>query len=162
MNKVTLVRSVMTTSLHTLKPDMPIFAAIHLLLKQRISGAPVLDDGGNLVGMLSEKDCLRAFVNGAFFSQSAGAQVSDYMIKDIQTLDADDDIFKAASLFLNHSYRRLPVLDDGKLVGQVSRRDILLASVKMVEESPVKKEWTDSKYIPEEVKAALSDRSSES
>jgi len=158
MSKVILVREVMATGLLTLKPEMPIFQAILLLLKNRVSGAPVVSEQGRLVGILSEKDCLRIFANEAFFSQNVEGHVEDYMSKDVMTIDPDDDVFKAADIFIKHSFRRLPVVDDGNLVGQLSRRDVLTSSLKLVQESSVKKEWTDSKYITDEVKAALADR----
>lgn len=158
MSNVILVREVMATGLVTLKPDTPIFTAITLLLKNRISGAPVVDDQGALVGILSEKDCLRVFANEAFFSQNAGGPVSEYMSRTIQTMDPDDDVFKAADIFLKNSFRRMPVVDDGRLVGLVSRRDVLLASLRLMQESPIKKQWTDATYITEEIKALLDDR----
>ena len=158
MSKVILVREVMATGLLTLKPETPIFQAILLLLKNRVSGAPVVDESGKLVGVLSEKDCLRIFANEAFFSQNAGGMVSDYMSTDILTADPDDDVFKTADIFLKNSFRRLPVVDDGNLVGQISRRDVLQASLRIVQESPIKKQWTDSKYITEEIQAILANR----
>ncbi len=157
MSKVVLVREIMTTGLLTLKPDMPIFHAISMLLKNRISGAPVVDQSGKLAGILSEKDCLRVFANEAFFSQNAGGLVSDYMSINIMSIDPDDDVFKAADIFLKNSFRRLPVVDDGRLVGQISRRDVLKASLQIVQESPIKKEWSDAKYITDEIKAVLDD-----
>lgn len=158
MSKVILVREVMATGLLTLNPETPIFQAILLLLKNRVSGAPVVNDTGTLVGVLSEKDCLRIYANEAFFSQNAGGMVSDYMSTQLLTADPDDDVFKAADIFLKNSFRRLPVVDDGHLVGQISRRDVLQASLRIMQESPVKKQWTDSKYISEEIQAILSGR----
>ncbi len=158
MSKVILVREVMATGLLTLNPETPIFQAILLLLKNRVSGAPVVNDTGTLVGVLSEKDCLRIYANEAFFSQNAGGMVSDYMSTQLLTADPDDDVFKAADIFLKNSFRRLPVVDDGHLVGQISRRDVLQASLRIMQESPVKKQWTDAKYISEEIQAILSGR----
>ncbi|HMO51709.1 MAG TPA: CBS domain-containing protein [Kiritimatiellia bacterium] len=158
MSKVILVREVMATGLLTLKPDMPIFQAIGLLLKNKVSGAPVVDENNKLVGVLSEKDCLRIFANEAFFSETAGGAVADYMTREVQTIDPDAEVFAAADVFMKHSFRRLPVVDDGNLVGQLSRRDILMASMRIVEESPKKKAWSDARYIPEEIKAVLEDR----
>jgi CBS domain-containing protein len=158
MSKPILVREVMATGLVTLQPGTPIFQAITLLLKNRVSGAPVVDEDGQLVGVLSEKDCLRVFVNEAFFSQNAGGPVSDYMTRNIQKVDPDDDVFKAADVFLKNSFRRLPVVEDGRLVGQISRRDVLKASLKIAQDSPIKKQWTDAKYITDEIKAVLTDR----
>lgn len=159
MSKIILVRDVMATKLHTLQPEMSLVQAIAVLLKYKISGAPVVDEAHQLVGIISEKDCLRLFVNEAFYDQATEARVADYMSTSIQTIEADADVFKAAQVFLENSFRRLPVLEEGKLVGQVSRRDILLASLKLVQESPLKKAWTDAKYIPEELLAVLQSKS---
>lgn len=158
MSTIPLVRDVMATSLHTLTPDMPLIQAIGVLLKNKISGAPVIDGQKQLVGIISEKDCLRLFANQAFYDQVAIARVGDYMSAEVETIEADADVFKAAHIFLHNTFRRLPVLDDGTLVGQVSRRDILLACLKLVKEPAIKKAWTDAKYIPEEVLALLKDR----
>ncbi len=155
MSKVPCVKDLMQTSLVTLNPDMDIFQAISILLRHRISGAPVVDEGMKLVGMLSEKDCLRIFVSGAF-NQLPGAHVHDYMTKDPVTLSPDDDLFNVVSVFLSKPFRRLPVLEDGKLVGQVSRRDVLDGTRKIWEAPPEdKQQWTDSKYIPEQIQAIL-------
>ena len=158
MSKPILVREVMATGLLTLKPDMPIFNAITLLLRNKVSGAPVTDATGKLVGVLSEKDCLRVFANEAFFSEGAGGRVEDYMSRQLITIDPDEDVFAAADVFLKHSFRRMPVVDEGNLVGQVSRRDILMASLRILQESPHKKQWTDAKYITDEIQAILADR----
>lgn len=157
MSQIPVVREFMATHLVTLRSDMSIFAAIDLLLKHQISGAPVVDAEDKLVGVLSEKDCLRVIASGAFH-KTAGGEVSDYMSHEVLTVGPDDDVFHVADIFLTHSFRRLPVLDKGKLVGQVSRRDVLNASRRILEESPIQKPWTDAKYLTDEIKAALSDK----
>ena len=156
MSTVPVVREVMATSLVTLRPEQDIHDAIGSLLKHRISGAPVVDAAGQLVGILSEKDCLRVFASDAYY-QLAGGVVGDYMSRTLTTVDPDDDVFKVAELFTHNSYRRLPVLDEGKLVGQVSRRDILQASLKLLHG---KKPWTDSKYLSPDLQALLADKPS--
>jgi predicted transcriptional regulator len=103
---------------------------------------------------LSEKDCLRVFASGAYYN-GAGGQVSDYMTRAVSTIEPDDELFQVADLFMTHSFRRLPVVEGGKLVGQVSRRDVLMASLKMCEESPIKPPFTDAKYLTDEMKAVL-------
>jgi len=144
----------MTKALVTLRPDMSIYEAISVLLKNKISGAPVVDQGKMLVGVLSEKDCLRIFANGAY-NQLPGGIVADYMSKVTKTAHPDDDLFTVADVFLKNPFRRLPVLEHGVLVGQVSRRDVLIGSRAIWEHPPVKQPWTDSKYIPEQVQAAI-------
>lgn len=116
----------MTRKLVTLRPDMGIHEGIRILLKHRLSGAPVVDDAGQLVGILSNKDCVRmAF--GASYHQDWGGTVASAMSSPVETVRADADIVEVAELFLRGPYRRYPVLDGGRLVGQVSRYDILHA-----------------------------------
>ncbi|GJM44007.1 MAG: hypothetical protein DHS20C21_08490 [Gemmatimonadota bacterium] len=120
------VADVMAVDLVTFHPDTPIFEAIRTLLDRRISGAPVVDSDHNLVGILSRKDCLRiAFVAG--YHHDGGGWVRDFMVTDVKTMEADTDLISAAQIFLDSHFRRFPVMRDGRLVGQVSRHDILNA-----------------------------------
>lgn len=116
----------MAVDLVLFRPEFEILHAMNTLLEKRLSGAPVVDEEGRLVGVLSKKDCLRAALNGAYY-QEWGGQVAAYMSAHPETLDADLDLVTAAEWFLNSDYRRFPVLRDGKLVGQISRADILRA-----------------------------------
>ena len=154
MSKSVLVREFMATRLVTLTPDMDIFTAMRLLLQHRVSGAPVIDKDQHLLGILSERDCLRVFASGAYYKEAGGC-VADYMSKVLETVGPDDELFQVADVLLANSFRRLPVVEDGKLVGQVSRRDVLMASLKLCEESPVKPPFSDTKYLTDEMKAAL-------
>ncbi|MGB3277594.1 MAG: CBS domain-containing protein [Pseudorhodobacter sp.] len=120
------IRDCMACDLIKLAPDMEINRAMGILLEHRISGAPVLDATGQLVGVLSKKDCLKAALNASYYSEW-GYRVEDYMSRDVRTLDAETDIVEAAEAFLTSPFRRFPVLSDGQLVGQVSRADILRA-----------------------------------
>ncbi len=126
MTDVPLIRDYMARDLTNLAPDMEINHAMHILLEQRISGAPVLNEAGWLVGILSKRDCLKAALHASYFREW-GETVEDYMTKDIKTLDAEMDIVEAAKAFIDSPFRRFPVLNDGKLVGLVSRTDILQA-----------------------------------
>ena len=149
------VKDCMTNKLVTLSPEQRIEEAIHVLLKNHISGAPVVDANKKLLGVLSEKDCLRIFANGAY-NRLPGAIVEQYMSKEPTTISVEVDIFSAAEVFLRNPFRRLPIVDEnGVLVGQISRRDVLNGSRRIWAASPVKKQWTDARYIPEEVKAVL-------
>jgi len=116
----------MTSDLVTFSPGMDIHRAIKLLVQNRISGAPVIDETNRLVGILSKKDCLKVAFS-ASYHQELGGRVSDYMSRDVETLDADTNIIEGAERFLNSVYRRFPVMDNGRLVGQISRHDILKA-----------------------------------
>ncbi|NQV98757.1 MAG: CBS domain-containing protein [Rhodospirillales bacterium] len=117
---------IMATELICFQTDTNIHTAIHVLLEKRISGAPVLDARGSLVGILSKKDCLNVLFSTAYH-QDRGGPVEDYMSRDVQTLDAGLDLVAAAQYFLNSPFRRFPIMRDGQLVGQVSRHDIVNA-----------------------------------
>jgi CBS domain-containing protein len=126
---MTMLRTIsdyMATELTTLTPDMEINRAMVILLEKRISGAPVVNSSGELVGVLSKKDCLRAALH-ATYHQEPGGLVGDYMSKDIVTLEPDLGIVEATEFFLRSEYRRFPVIREGRLVGQLSRADLLRA-----------------------------------
>ena len=125
------VADIMTTQLVTFTPDTNIHKAIHVLLERRLSGATVVDDDGNLVGVLSKKDCLKIIFSTSYHQDRGGA-VGEFMSPDVQTMDVDMHLIEAAEHFVKSSFRRFPVLADGKLVGQISRHDILKA---LIEES---------------------------
>lgn len=120
------VKDFMAASLITLSPEMEVMQAISILLKNRISGAPVIDSLDNMVGILSEKDCLKVSLE-AGYNEGRGGTVSDYMSKKVSTVHADDSIFDIAKMFIELPYKRYPVIDDNRLVGQISRRDALKA-----------------------------------
>ena len=121
------VKDYMTANLETFSPDMDVMEAISRLIEKGISGAPVVDRLGNIVGMLSEKDCLRVALNAGYNQQMAG-RVSEYMSPNVVTVDSDASIVDVAKLFLDSPFKRYPVVDDdNRLVGQISRSDVLKA-----------------------------------
>ncbi len=119
------VADYMSRRLITLSPDMSVNEAIRLLLEHSISGAPVLENGA-LIGVFSESDCLKGAIQASYHETGIGS-VAEYMTASVQTIDADHSVLEAADIFLRDRRRRLPVLEQGKLVGQISRRDILRA-----------------------------------
>ena len=123
--KLPKVADYMMTSLHTLSPDGDVYAAVGFLIDHHISGAPVVEDG-RLVGMLSEKDCLRLLATGSDHSAPSG-KVRDFMVTNVESIPSTVNIYHVAGMFLQRPYRRFPVVDDGILVGQISRRDVLKA-----------------------------------
>lgn len=116
----------MATDLLTLPPDMEINRAAAILLDKGYSGAPVVDAAQRLVGVLSKKDCLRAALNTSYY-QEWGSPVAAYMSTSVVTLDADLGLVQAVEQFLKSNYRRFPVTRQGRLVGQISRADLLRA-----------------------------------
>lgn len=128
------VREFMTTELVTLRPDVDVFDAIDHILARRISGAPVVDEAGRYLGIFSEKTAMRALVS-AVHDQLPGTRIDAYMNVDRNRLIQDDDrLVDIAHKFQETPYRRLPVLYGEKLGGQVSRRDVLRAEHRLVQE----------------------------
>jgi len=120
------VRDCMTASLVTFTPEMGVMEAIRVLLEKRISGAPVVDSHGHLAGMLSEKDCLRV-AREVGYHRGWGGRGDEYMTRKAETVDADMYVVDVAKLFIEDNFRRYPVVSHGRLVGQISRRDVLKA-----------------------------------
>jgi len=121
------VRDYMSTRLLTFTPEMEVMNAVHQLVKSGHSGAPVVDASGKLVGMLSERDCLQIALVAAQDTCVAGP-VSQYMSTNVETVTSDMSLAQLAGLFTNNrQFRRFPVVDNGKLVGQISRSDVLRA-----------------------------------
>lgn len=116
----------MTANLVTLSPDTGVMEAIKLLLDKGISGAPVVDKMGRLVGLLSEKDCMRVATNSGYYGE-AGGKVLEFMSKDVVTVEGDTSIIEIAKMFMDHPFKRYPVMDDNRLIGSISRRDVLKA-----------------------------------
>ena len=126
MYQTATVKDYMSGRLVTFAPDTDVLDAIHELLQHRISGAPVVDNFGNLVGMLSEFDCMQVVLTSGYHGEPGGP-VSDLMVTDVKTVDANMSIMDIAQLFMESGLRRYPVLLDNRLVGQISRRDVLRA-----------------------------------
>lgn len=126
MSALSLVSDHMTRDLVTLSPDQEINNAMQMLLKHRVSGAPVVEGDGQLVGILTEKDCLRAALEASYY-RDWGKPVSAYMERSVATIEADIDILTACQVLLDGPYRRFPVVDAGQLVGIISRTDVLRA-----------------------------------
>jgi len=125
-SKSCLVKDYMARTLVTFSPDMDVLDAVHQLVRNRIAGAPVVDSEGNLLGMLSELDCMRVALNAGYHSHWGGP-VSEFMSGDTQTVDAEMSIVDLAQVFVDSGFRRFPVMQDNRLVGQISRRDVLRA-----------------------------------
>jgi CBS domain-containing protein len=126
MTRSATVRDYMARNLLIFAPETDIHRAMKMLIEKRFSGAPVVDAGGAVVGVLSKKDCLRV-VFSASYHQDLGGSVAEYMSTEVETIEADMDIVEAAERFLAGPFRRFPVTENGRLVGQISRYDVLRA-----------------------------------
>lgn len=124
------VRDYMSGRLVTFSPQTDVLDAMRELVHHKISGAPVIDDHGHLVGMLSEFDCLKV-VLAAGYHGDPGGPVSELMAPGVKTVDADMSIVDLAQLFQESRLRRYPVLKDNRVVGQISRRDVLRALLEL-------------------------------
>lgn len=121
------VKDYMSVNKTTFTPDMDVLDAIHQMLKNNISGAPVIDLRGNLIGFLSEKDCMRVALNAAYQQAGAAGRVEEYMTHGIDTIDIETPIIEVAEMFLKGSFKRYPVVKENRLVGAISRDNILRA-----------------------------------
>lgn len=123
-----LVSDYMAKNLITFKPHDTIFYVIESLLKNKISGAPVVNEEGELIGVISEGDCLKDVVKGKYDGGPVlTGKVKEYMSTNVMSISPEMDIFEVANLFLTKRIRRFPVVKDGKLVGQISQRDVIRA-----------------------------------
>ncbi len=126
MLKSIAVKDYMTKNLITLSPDMEILQAARTLVENKISGAPVIDEHGNLVGMVTEKDCLRVAFH-ASYHEEWGGRVSEFMSRQVKTIEADTSIADLTKQVVTDPHRGYPVVEDNRLVGQISRHDVLKA-----------------------------------
>ncbi|TVZ25988.1 CBS domain protein [Gillisia sp. Hel_I_86] len=127
-----LVKDYMSHSLITFRKDDPIIKVIETLMKYKISGAPVVNERNELIGVISDGDCMKPISENRYYNIPIGdRRVEEFMETDVRTIDKDVSIFDCASLFFKHEYRRFPVVDNGKLIGQISRKDILYAAMKL-------------------------------
>ncbi|TAM10605.1 MAG: CBS domain-containing protein [Nevskiaceae bacterium] len=120
------VRDYMSAKLITFPPDMDVMAAIHTLAKSHITAAPVVDDAGVLVGILSERDVI-AIVGVASEDGSFAGPVSQFMNPKVKTVEPNTSLMQLLALFERQTCRRYPVMASGKLVGMISRSDVLRA-----------------------------------
>ena len=118
------VRDYMAGDFVSFTPDTDIHRAIRVLVSRQISGAPVIDENGELVGLLSEKDCFQVAF-GASYHQDRAGRVADFMTVDVETVDAASDLVEVAERFLRGRFRRFPVVEGGRVVGVIARRDAL-------------------------------------
>jgi len=127
MPKSIAVREYMRTP-RTVKHNATVAEAAQVIIENRVSGLVVVDDAGQLVGMLSELDCMQAIVSSVYNGGTPGAEkVAEVMTKEVAVNRPGEDIITVAAEMLKHKHRRRPIVDNGKLVGQISCRQLLRA-----------------------------------
>jgi CBS domain-containing protein len=149
-------RDVMTVQPVCVRADAPISEAVRIMLQRKFSGLPVVDDRGVLVGIISEGDMLRRTETGtqrrrprwieffigsgrlaAEYVHASGRKVHEVMSREVHTVTGDTPLAKVVELMERHQIKRVPVVDDGKLVGIVTRANLLRALASLAGETKV-------------------------
>jgi len=128
-----LVSDYMTTKLITFRPEQSVEEVIETLIKNRISGGPVVNEKNELVGIISEGDCIKHISESKYYNMPMDNNhtVEKNMVSSVETIDKNMNIFDAASKFISSKRRRFPIVDNGKLIGQISQKDVLKAALNM-------------------------------
>jgi CBS domain-containing protein len=120
-----VIRDIMSKVVISVRPDATLMDAVKTLTKHHISGAPVVTKKGEVVGFISEPNLMDVI----FDSSVRGASVSDYMTPGVHVVDSQDPIAMAATMLAMYGVRRLPVVENGRFIGVVTRRDLLAYSL---------------------------------
>ena len=127
-----LISDYMSTDLITFREDQSILEVMQALMNHKISGGPVVNERNELLGVISDSDCMKQISESRYFNMPVGdVKVQDYMQTNVSTITKDVNIFDCASLFYKHNCRRFPVVEKGRLIGQISRKDILCAALEI-------------------------------
>ena len=133
--KIDVARDVMSRRLQVLKPHAEVKDAVHALLRKRHSGAPVVDEEGRVLGVFSDYDCVRG-LSAAAFSEWPSGSVQTYMSTEVETIPPDMELRDVAQRFIEGRHRRLLVVENDKLVGLITRRDLVNALEYALKEPP--------------------------
>lgn len=120
------VKDFMCVNLVKFVADMDVMEAVRIMVERGISGGPVVDRDSKLLGIITEKDCLKIVLNAGYYDEWGGS-VLEFMSHDVEVVEDDTSIIELAERFVRGPYRRFPVVNNGRLVGQVSRHDVLKA-----------------------------------
>jgi CBS domain-containing protein len=124
----------------TVEPSTPVKEAAAIMAERRVSGLPVVDAGGHLVGIVSEADLLRLEVGTEARTQitqlpdHAPRRIHDVMTRDVVTVDEDTDLGVCVQRMLEAGVKRVPVLAEGRVVGVLSRHDLMAVLARPDEE----------------------------
>jgi CBS domain-containing protein len=170
-------KDVMTTKVVTVAPDTRVEQIAALLLERRISGVPVVDADGRLVGIVTEGDLMRRPEIGterhrgwwlrlfgderdraAEYARAHGSRAERVMTRNVVTVTEETPLGEIARLLEEHRIKRVPVVRDGMLVGIVSRANLLHALAARPAPTPPER-WMDDRALRDEVVRALDDAS---
>jgi len=135
-----MLKSIDTNDYMTQRPvtftkDTDIFDAIKIIVDNRLSGATVLDADGNVAGVISEMDFLKAMIHVSYFREGGGT-VGDFMSNDCDLMDPHLNLIDAAQELIKTGRRRMPIVDEkGRFAGQISARSILRACLSALDNS---------------------------
>ncbi len=126
------VSDYMTRNLITFKPEQTVEEVIQKLIQHKISGGPVVNDKNELIGIISEGDCIKQISDSRYYNMPfEHNKIEAHMAKNVETIDGNLNIFDAANKFIQSKRRRFPIVENGKLVGQISQKDILKAAMNL-------------------------------
>ena len=124
------VKDFMTVNMHKFSKGQSVLEVMETLLKHRISGGPVVNEHNEVIGIISEGDCIKQVSESRYYNQPMdNMNVENYMIKNVETVTPDMHLFDMANKFLTLKIRRFPVCENGKLVGLISQKDVLKAAM---------------------------------
>lgn len=127
-----LVEDYMCHSLITFRKEQLVIEVMEGLVKNKISGAPVVNEQNELVGIISDGDCMKQISESRYYNMPIGdIKIEKFMQTDVTTIDRKVNIFDCANLFYKHNCRQFPIVENGKLVGVISRKDLLCAALKL-------------------------------
>ena len=118
------VRDYMVRDVATVPPDMDVMRVVQILNERDLSGVVVIDAEGKPLGMITERDCIEVVMQSGYFDEHAGP-ASEYMSTPLETAAPEDSLMDVAQRMVSSPYRRLPVVEEGRLVGLIGRRDVL-------------------------------------
>jgi CBS domain-containing protein len=120
-----LIRDIMSKVVVSIRPEATLTDAVKVLTKHHLSGAPVVSTEGKVIGFISEPNLMDVL----FDEEVRTRKVWEYMSDEVQMVHIDDPISMAANMFAMYGFRRLPVVEHGRLIGVVTRRDLLAHSL---------------------------------
>ena len=126
------VSDYMTTNLITFRKDQSVYEVMQLLMKHKISGGCVVNEQNELLGIISEGDCMKHISDSQYYNMPVDeTSVESRMTCNVKTIDPDMNVLDAAKKFIEYKFRRFPIVKDGKLIGQISQSDVLCAALNL-------------------------------